>query len=209
MLNTETQWKRAERINIAFGIVGAVLFLVERIWDPLPEYALGGAGAGFVGASIALYFALYRRSHRRLDPEERETLIEGESKDNFRLLLGLIGLALGVVIIAAFPDSDTIILTVGPLMGAVLLYVGFVAFRGLRVARQARSDPALYDERAQARMQQANAKGFTYMLNAALIGGAITIVGGFEIPVWAAFYGPAFVGLMAMLWVMSRDDGMA
>lgn len=209
MFNDESQWKRGAFLNIAFGVVGAALFLADLIWSPSTNTTLRGAGLGLVGASVALYFGLYRQANKKLTSTERESLIELESQSNLQLFTGMLALAVCVAGLVVFQDNDTAFVAIALMTAVTVLFIGYAAFRSLKTTRQSRTDPSLNDERAQARYQQANAKAFTYTLNTALIGGAIHIIGGIDIPVWVAIYTPVYVGILAMLWVLSRDDTTA
>ncbi len=209
MFDKESQWKRAERINLAVGAVGLCVFLVDLIWDPMPEAALGGGGGGMLAAAIMLYFVLYRRKAQTLSPDEQDTLIEQEQRGNVGLFWSIAATALCIGGLLLFSENMIAVLAFGAALAGLCIFILVTSFRGLLVARASRSNPGLFDERAEARFQKANATAFTCMLNAALIGGAIHLVFEVDIPAWVAFYGPALVGVLGMLWVMSRDDEAA
>lgn len=204
MLETEQQWRRASIFNYAVGAIGAVLVLGAQ-----PISALTGVdetiglGAGFLGAATALHLTLFRR-RAKPSPTEREGLIENEPRYLWRMFWGLLVILASAPGLALAPDDSFWFWGFVGVVAITVVFLGVTSIGGLKLARASREDPSLHDERMQMIYDKSGAKAFQWMFTAALILGAVHLVGEVDMPLWLAIYAPPAIGALVQLHYMAR-----
>lgn len=206
---SEHQWRRGARLNLLLGAAGLLLALLSQPFALDLGAAHSGTGFGLAGAALAMYFALYRKPRRAPDEAAKEKITRREPALARLTMAGLCLITLAFIVLAV-RDAGLIDLALWQmfaltaLCGIGLLTAMLGAIPLLHKMRMARSDPALFDEREEALHNLAMKHGFSAMLSAAAIGGALHFALEIDISTWVAFYGPALIGLLAMQWQMVK-----
>lgn len=206
---SERDWLRGGRTNLGLGVIGVLLIVFGtplEAWlgrDPTPF------GFGLIGGAIAMQLLCLRKpslapsAAAKARLEQREPRLVRVVFAGFCVMtlsfLGFLGRDMGAIVLAGW---QTVALTC--VAGAGLLMAGLGTLPSLNKARLARLDPSLFDERDAAMTNHAYRRGFDAMFTAALFGGAAHMVFDVSFPQWAAFYGPALIGALAMQWQMVR-----
>ena len=212
MLDTEAQWKKANRQNIIMGAVGLCVLIaagpLSRLLN-LDLTLIRSMAAGVVASAVLLWLWLFRKPKTRPTGDEIEQM---EKRYTPLMLLSpaatFLGL-LGLVILQNITLADPTYIAAHIAMFTLILIGGVLSLPLLKMARISRVEPSLNDERMQRNMNSSYQTAFLTMFNLCLLSGVAFTFDVIEFDAGTALFAIGAIGIFTqcfkLAWLEWKD----